>query len=119
MTPPNSPDCVGDQIANPCLGYCEYRTGAPIDVVSRAKKSVSFSENICYHSPYSSPHHSPQKMPLSLKPTVDKSASSRPTGLCGKCTTGLCGKCTTGLCGKSTTECGKCATGLCGKCTTG
>lgn len=69
--PPNSPEMVAGSGAAakllPCC--CEHRmmaddaaAGGDGVMMGRAKKSVSFSENICYHSPYASPHHSPQKM---------------------------------------------------------
>lgn len=69
--PPNSPEMVAGSGAAakllPCC--CQHRMMADDAAASgdgvmmrRAKKSVSFSENICYHSPYASPHHSPQKM---------------------------------------------------------
>lgn len=77
-TPPNSPDLI-PLMPCPCQGSSSSccQSADTTDAVDpseqppqhRAKKSVSFSEEISYHSPYNSPHDSPKKQAASGKVT--------------------------------------------------
>lgn len=76
-----------------CLLHSSSESAGSGDSMSRAKKSVSFSERVSYHSPYTSPSQSPKKAHAHRvsggTQTAEKKAteagSSAPIPVPGKC----------------------------------